>query len=119
MDALGLQPGQPCGWVSATRETLRKFLLQHFPTHRNPKATAAQQAAARQAEALAGGPQPAKPAAAAASQAGAPAAAQGVVVPECMRMRARLIARAESLQLPPHFLDGTRVPSPHACVRLS
>ena len=47
MDALGLRPGQTCGWVSATRETLRKFLLQHFPTHRNPKATAAQEAAAQ------------------------------------------------------------------------
>jgi hypothetical protein len=38
VDALGLKPGQPCEWVSSTRETLRKFLLSHFPTKRNTKA---------------------------------------------------------------------------------
>lgn len=112
MDALGLQHGQPCGWVSATRETLRKFLMQHFPTHRNPKASAAQQvAAAQRAAEVAGAPVPhakvvAVAAKAAAAAAQGTAAGKGVVVQECLRARAKLIARAERLKLPPHFLDG-------------
>eukprot|EP00892_Ulva_mutabilis_P003294 jgi/Ulvmu1/1336/UM011_0064.1 len=109
MDALGLQHGAACGWVSATKETLRKFLLQHFPTHRNPKATAAQQAAAQQREGEVTGAtqhttqhttQHATQAAGAGRE-----AAKGVVVQECVRRRQELIARADSLQLPPHFLD--------------
>ena len=31
-DALSLEPGQPCGWVSVTREMLQRFVAQHFPT---------------------------------------------------------------------------------------
>lgn len=31
-DALNLEPGQPCGWVSVTREMLQRFVAQHFPT---------------------------------------------------------------------------------------
>ena len=31
-DALNLEPGQPCGWVSVTREMLQRFVTQHFPT---------------------------------------------------------------------------------------
>lgn len=123
MDALALEPGQPCGWVSATRETLRKFLMQHFPTHRNPKATAAQQAeAAKRAAEAAGAPLPPAKAAAVAAKAAAAAAkggaaGKGVVVQECLRMRAKLIARAEGLQLPPHFLDGARAaPTPRVCM---
>lgn len=33
-DAMGLEPGQACGWVSTTREILRRFVLMHFPTLR-------------------------------------------------------------------------------------
>ena len=31
-DALSLEPGQACGWVSVTREMLHRFVAQHFPT---------------------------------------------------------------------------------------
>jgi len=31
-DALNLEPGQNCGWVSVTREMLQRFVAQHFPT---------------------------------------------------------------------------------------
>lgn len=33
-DALGLEPGQACGWVSTTREMLRRFVEAHFPVLR-------------------------------------------------------------------------------------
>ena len=33
-DAMGLEPGQACGWVSTTREILRRFVTVHFPTLR-------------------------------------------------------------------------------------
>ena len=104
MDALGMQAGQACGWVSATKETLRKFLLQHFPTHRNPKATAAQQAAAQKREAeVGGGAQPPR-----VEQAGQAGVDRGVLVQECVRMQQDLVERADGLALPAHFLDGTR-----------
>lgn len=31
-DALGLEPGQACGFVSTTRELLSRFVTNHFPT---------------------------------------------------------------------------------------
>ena len=31
-DALGLAPGQACGFVSTTREMLSRFVSSHFPT---------------------------------------------------------------------------------------
>ena len=31
-DALGLEPGQACGFVSTTREMLSRFVTNHFPT---------------------------------------------------------------------------------------
>jgi hypothetical protein len=30
-DALGLQPGEPCGFVSVARELLARFIKTHFP----------------------------------------------------------------------------------------
>lgn len=35
-DALGLEPGQQCGFVSTTRELLTRFLHTHFPTRLEP-----------------------------------------------------------------------------------
>ena len=31
-DALALVPGEPCGWISVTREVLLRFVTLHFPT---------------------------------------------------------------------------------------
>ena len=31
-DALGLEPGAVCGFVSTTQETLARFVENHFPT---------------------------------------------------------------------------------------
>ena len=31
-DAMALEPGEPCGWVSVTREMLLRFVDLHFPT---------------------------------------------------------------------------------------
>ena len=40
-DALNMQPGDECGWVSTTREMLLHFVEVHFPTRREvPKAGA-------------------------------------------------------------------------------
>ena len=40
-DALNMQPGDECGWVSTTREMLLRFVEVHFPTRREvPKAGA-------------------------------------------------------------------------------
>lgn len=35
-DALGLEPGQACGFVSTTREMLSRFVTLHFPTQYEP-----------------------------------------------------------------------------------
>ena len=41
VDALGVEPGDVCGWVSTTRQLLSRFVDVHFPTHREvPKASA-------------------------------------------------------------------------------
>ena len=41
-DAMALAPGEPCGWVSVTREMLLRFVDLHFPTQyeANPKGAA-------------------------------------------------------------------------------
>lgn len=40
-DALNMQPGDECGWVSTTREMLLRFVEVHFPVRREvPKAGA-------------------------------------------------------------------------------
>lgn len=41
VDAMGVEPGDVCGWVSTTRQLLSRFVAVHFPTHREvPKASA-------------------------------------------------------------------------------
>ena len=35
-DALGLQPGQACGFTSTTKEMLQRFVATHFPTQYQP-----------------------------------------------------------------------------------
>ena len=35
-DALGLEPGQVCGFVSTTEELLQRFVAMQFPTKYNP-----------------------------------------------------------------------------------
>lgn len=41
VDAMGVEPGDVCGWVSTTRQLLSRFVEVHFPTHREvPKASA-------------------------------------------------------------------------------
>ena len=35
-DAMGLQPGQACHFVSTTQELLQRFVATHFPTRYNP-----------------------------------------------------------------------------------
>lgn len=40
-DAMGLEPGQACGWVSTTREMLSRFIQTHFPLLRETAKTSA------------------------------------------------------------------------------
>lgn len=35
-DAMQLEPGQACGFVSTTRELLTRFVAQHFPVRYEP-----------------------------------------------------------------------------------
>ena len=35
-DALGLQPGQLCGFTSTVQEMLQRFVATHFPTRYQP-----------------------------------------------------------------------------------
>ena len=35
-DAMQLEPGQVCGFVSTTRELLSRFVTQHFPVRYEP-----------------------------------------------------------------------------------
>ena len=35
-DAMQLEPGQTCGFVSTTRELLTRFVAQHFPVRYEP-----------------------------------------------------------------------------------
>ena len=35
-DAMQLEPGQACGFVSTTRELLTRFVAQHFPVRHEP-----------------------------------------------------------------------------------
>ena len=35
-DALGLQPGQMCGFTSTTQEMLQRFVATHFPVRYQP-----------------------------------------------------------------------------------
>lgn len=35
-DAMGLQPGQMCGFTSTTQEMLQRFVATHFPTRYHP-----------------------------------------------------------------------------------
>jgi hypothetical protein len=53
VDALALNAGDQCGWVSTTRELLRRFVAAHFPTHRevpSSGAKGARRASARPAD---------------------------------------------------------------------
>lgn len=36
-DALALEPGEACGWVSVTREMLLRFVTLHLPTRYEPQ----------------------------------------------------------------------------------
>jgi len=55
VDAMQLNAGDQCGWVSTTRELLRRFVAAHFPTHREVPgsgAKGARRAPARPADGL-------------------------------------------------------------------
>ncbi|KAK9915021.1 hypothetical protein WJX75_003704 [Coccomyxa subellipsoidea] len=81
-DALGLEPGQACGWVSTTREMLRRFVEAHFPVLReNAKSGKGS------IQAPAGQPE------------------RQPVVQEAAQMKAALLQRVAALKLPPNFLD--------------
>jgi hypothetical protein len=95
-----MAPGQACGFMSAIKEILRRFVLNHFPTARNVKVVDAAAVAATTAgsSAMLGG-----------SSAEAPKTKEAKVqVDECVRARDDLLAAIEKLDLPPHFLDGAR-----------
>lgn len=94
-DALQLRPGQAAPLLSVTRATLRNFITNHFPVARNVAVAAAEAAAAA---AAAGEPPPPAP---------DPDANR---FPELVATRDSLLALVDSLDLPPHFLDGALLP---------
>lgn len=123
-DAMGLEPGPVAGWVSPTRELLRRFVETHFPVARpaapppdnneakgGGAAAAAAAAAATAAAAAAFGyygaaaSTPGGGADAADAAGTAAAAAPGSLLPECVAMRDALLVDIAALPLPPNFLD--------------
>ena len=106
-DALNLQPGQACGFVSAVKEILRRFVTAHFPVSRNIRVADASAVDAvtegssslLHAQAAGGG------GAASGAAAAGKVIEKRVHVAECVKMRDELLAAIEAIVLPAHFLD--------------
>lgn len=94
--------GQSSGFVSATKEILRQFVIHHFPVARNvklPDAVAATVATGDSSRLLHQDGSD--------GDGGAPKLREErIEYPECVRMRKELLEAIGALQLPPHFLDG-------------
>ncbi|EIE19331.1 hypothetical protein COCSUDRAFT_19644, partial [Coccomyxa subellipsoidea C-169] len=100
-DAMGLEPGQACGWVSTTREMLHRFVETHFPVLRETAKGGAHLSfhssgitKLQFVDAGKGSIQP---------QAGQPE--RQPVVQEAAELKVALLERIAALKLPPNFLD--------------
>jgi hypothetical protein len=99
---LGLAYGQLSGFVSATKEILRRFVINHFPVTRNAKVPDAVAAAMATKDSCRMLHQDSSD-----GDVGAPKLREErIEYPECVRMRKELLQAIAALQLPPHFLDG-------------
>uniref|UniRef100_A0A061SNZ4 Nuclear helicase mop-3 sno (Dead-box superfamily) n=1 Tax=Tetraselmis sp. GSL018 TaxID=582737 RepID=A0A061SNZ4_9CHLO len=76
-EALALEPGAQCGWVSTTREMLERFVNDYFPTKRPPDNKTAATAAPEEL----------------------------IEDPKWLQNKATLLKRIRELELPPNFLD--------------
>lgn len=108
MDGLQLQPGQACGFVSAVKEILRRFVTSHFPIARNVRVadasavnnvTAGSSSLLHTQGAVNGG-------STGSASGAAKTVEKRVQVAECVKMRDELLAAIDAISLPPHFLDG-------------
>ncbi|KAK9798140.1 hypothetical protein WJX73_007295 [Symbiochloris irregularis] len=91
-DALGLEPGQACGFVSTTREMLSRFVTSHFPTQYEPSTDAV-----------------VKP------------DMVGKSHPVCLAAKQALLERVAAADLPPNFLDELidELGGPNACAEMT
>ena len=104
-DALSLQPGDVCGFISTTRQLLLNFVEQHFPTTLalEEQQQQQQQEQGGWEEGGQGGSGP--PSGRQQSAAAAAAQRAGEEDPTSVELKAGMLERIAALDLPPNFLD--------------